>query len=158
MKNPPNKIILDTNLLLLLLVARTDATLLHRFKRVQIFTYQDIALLADILKQFIGLVTTPHVLAETSNFLGQAPSWQQAALVDQLKTFIRGGVEVYAPATKLIERDEFNTLGLTDAGLAQLSSDTVVLTVDYQLAGKINAMGGNALNFNHYRTGLLGSF
>jgi hypothetical protein len=148
------KVILDTNLLLLWLVAQTDATLLHQFKRVQQFTYQDIELLQSLIQPYREFVTTPHVLSETSNFLDQAPSWQRDALIDALKDFIRSGVEVYHPADELIDRDEFNAFGLTDTAIAQLSAEAVVLTADYRLAGKIEALGGNALNFNHYRTGL----
>ena len=154
MKPHLTKVILDTNLLLLWLVARTDATLLHQFKRVQQFTNQDIELLGELLQPYRKFVTTPHILSETSNFLDQAPSWQRTALIDGLKDFIRSGVEVYRPADELIDRDEFNAFGLTDTAIAQLSAEAVVLTVDYRLAGKIEALGGNALNFNHYRTGL----
>jgi hypothetical protein len=150
-----NKVILDTHLLLLWLVARTDARLLHQFKRVQAFTYQDIELLREILQPYREFVTTPHILSETSNFIDQAPSWQRTALVDELKDFIRGGVELFEPAQTLIERDEFSALGLTDTGMAQLSAEAGVITVDYHLAGKIEAMGGNALNFNHLRSGLV---
>jgi hypothetical protein len=143
---------LDTNLLLLLLVARTDETLLNQFKRVQVFTYEDIELLTELLRPYAEFVTTPHILSETSNFIDQAPSWRRSALVDCLKEFIDGGVEVFQPARLLIERDEFNALGLTDTAMSQLSDEAVVMTVDYRLAGKIEAMGGNALNFNHYRS------
>jgi len=148
----PTKVILDTNLLLLLLVARTDETLLNQFKRVQVFTYEDIELLTELLRPYAEFVTTPHILSETSNFIDQAPSWRRSALVDCLKEFIDGGVEVFQPARLLIERDEFNALGLTDTAMSQLSDEAVVMTVDYRLAGKIEAMGGNALNFNHYRS------
>ena len=78
--------------------------------------------------------------------------------MDALKEFIRSGVEVYrAAADELIERDEFNALGLTDTAIAQLSAEAIVITVDFRLAGKIEAMGGNALNFNHYRSALMTS-
>jgi hypothetical protein len=149
------KVILDTNLLLLWLVARTDATLLQQYKRVQSFTYQDIELLQSLIQPYREFVTTPHILSETSNFLDQAPSWQRTRLIDALKYFIRSGVEVYRPADDLIEQEEFNALGLTDTAIAQLSTEAVVLTVDFRLAGKIETMGGNAMNFNHYRTGLV---
>ena len=154
MKQQHKKVVLDTNLLLLWLVARTDANLLHQFKRVNQFTYQDFERLQELLQPYRKFVTTPHILSETSNFLDQAPLWQRDALIDALKDFIRSGVEIYRPAEELIERDEFNALGLTDTGIAQLSAEAVVLTVDFRLAGKIEALGGNALNFNHSRTGL----
>jgi hypothetical protein len=140
--------------MLLWLVARTDATLLHKFKRVQIFTYQDIELLRDLLQPYREFVTTPHILSETSNFIDQAPAGRRSYLIAEFKDFIRAGAEVYAPATALIERNEFNALGLTDTAMAELSTEAVVITVDYRLAGKIEAMGGYSVNFNHYRTGL----
>jgi hypothetical protein len=147
----PTKVVLDTNLLLLWLVARTDATLLSQFKRVQTFTYEDIELLAELLKPYAEFVTTPHILSETSNFIDQAPSWRRSALVDRLKEFIEGGVEVFEPARSLIEREEFNALGLTDPAMFELSDEAVVITMDFRLSGKIQAQGGNAVNFNQYR-------
>jgi hypothetical protein len=152
-KQHHKKVVLDTNLLLLWLVARTDANLLQKFKRVKQFTYRDFERLQELLQPYRKFVTTPHILSETSNFLDQAPLRQRTALIEALKDFIRSGVEVYRPADELIDRDEFNAFGLTDTAIAQLSAEAVVLTVDYRLAGKIEAMGGNALNFNHYRTG-----
>jgi hypothetical protein len=144
--------LLDTNLLLLLLVAQTDARILQEYKRVQSFTYQDIELLRNVLQPFQAHVTTPHILSETSNFLKQAPSWRRAGLGDAFKSFINEIAEIYEPAENLIVREEFNEFGLADTGLAQLSSDVVVITVDYPLSGKIEAIGGHALNFNHYRS------
>ena len=157
MKPHLTKVILDTNLLLLWLVARTDVTLLHQFKRVQAFTYEYIELLRELLRPYREFVTTPHILSETSNFIDQAPPWQRTALVEVLKDFIRDGVEVFEPAKTLIEREEFNALGLTGTGMAQLSAEAMVITVDYRLAGKIEAIGGYALNFNHYRSNLVAS-
>jgi hypothetical protein len=152
LKRRPYKAILDTNLLMLWLVARTDATLLRQFKRVRQFTHQDFERLQDVLRSYRKFVTTPHILAETSNFIDQAPSWRRDALIRQLKDFINDGTEIFEPARRLIERGEFNALGLTDTGMAQLSAEALVITVDYRLAGKIEAMGGNALNFNQYRS------
>ena len=148
----PTRIILDTNLLLLWLVARTDIALLLQFKRVQAFTRRDIELLRHVVEPFHTFVTTPHILSETSNFIDQAPPARRSVLIDELKDFIRAGIEIYAPATMLIERDEFNALGLTDTAMAELSADAVIITVDFRLAGKIEAMGGSALNFNYYRS------
>ena len=123
--------------MLLWLVARTDVSLLHRFKRVQAFTKRDIEILRNVIEPFHQFVTTPHILSETSNFIDQAPAGRRSYLIDEFKNFIRAGAEVYAPATALIERGEFNALGLTDTAMAELSAEAVVITVDYRLAGKI---------------------
>ncbi len=133
------------------LAGRTDITLLEKFKRIGMFSRQDLELLRDILLPFDSFVTTPHILSETSNFLDQAPYWLRAALLQEFKNFIRQGVEVYDPAESLMERDEFNVFGLTDTALSKLSSDAVVITVDFRLAGKIASNGGHVLNFTHFR-------
>jgi len=66
--------LLDTNVLLLKMVAETDPSLLRTFKRVQTFEERDIALLDRLLSEFDTLLSTPHVLAEASNFIDQAPA------------------------------------------------------------------------------------
>jgi len=144
--------LLDTNLLLLWLVAQTDPKILLTFKRVQMFTTSDIELLRKSMRRFSKQVTTPHILSETSNFIDQAPTLQRSALTAQFRLFIQGVAEIYRPAATLVDRDEFNILGLSDVGALAISTEAVVLTMDYKLAGKIRAMGGNALNFNEARS------
>lgn len=147
----PRKAILDTNLLLLWLVGQTDQSLLKSFKRVDTFSSSDVRRLKAIILPFRQLVTTPHILSETSNFIEQAPPWRRAALLAQFTVFVLNVAEVYQPAKSLVARGEFNALGITDTALAVLSADSVVVTVDHRLAGKIEALGGNALNFNRWR-------
>ena len=154
--NPaPGRVVLDTNLLLVWLVARTDEDLFQIYKRVKGFTREDARLLQELVTPFRQILTTPHILSETSNFIDQAPSWRRSALVDQFKRFIVETAEIYRPAELLIDREEFNSLGLADTALAELSTSALVITMDYRLSGKIEAMGGKALNFNHYRAGTL---
>ena len=152
MKSTPRKALLDTNLLLLWLVAQTDSSILLEFKRVQVFASPDIDLRREVVRGYSELVTTPHILAETSNFVDQAPSWRRPALTEALRSYIHEVVEIFYPADSLVDREEFNLLGITDTGLAQLSSEVVVITMDYPLSGKIEALGGHAVNFNHYRS------
>src|SRR5665213_511539 len=131
---------------------QTDAKLLLDFKRVSAFSYSDIHILRDLLKPFTAHVTTPHILAETSNFVDQAPQYKQAQVIGELRRYIDTVAELYRPAQMLAQRGEFAALGLTDTGIAELSSGVVVLTTDYHLSGKIDALGGHALNFNHSRS------
>jgi hypothetical protein len=155
LKRTPRRAILDTNLLLLWLVAETDAKILERFKRVQEFTAVDIELLSGLLVPYNEMVTTPHILSETSNFIDQAPPPYRELLIFALRRFITEIAEVYSPANKLIARKEFNILGLTDAGMVELSESAVVITRDFRLAGMILAAGGNAINFTQSRSGYL---
>jgi hypothetical protein len=151
----PRRAVLDTNLLLLWLVTETDLKLLERFKRVEQFTVRDVELLRTVLQPYVEMVTTPHILAETSNFVDQAPSAYRELLVGSLRVFIANIAELYSPAVQLIGRSEFNALGLTDTAVAELSTSAVVITQDFQLSGMIQAAGGSVINFNQLRSGYL---
>ncbi len=66
-------LLIDSNLLLLLFVGQYDPTRIQKFKRTDQFTVGDYELLADYVEQFRELVTTPSILTEVSNLLGQLP-------------------------------------------------------------------------------------
>jgi len=142
----------DTNILLLYLVAETDISLLRTFKRVQSFNSQDVDVLSVVLQPFRRFVTTPHVLAETGNFIDQAPQYRRADLLETYRSFIATQDEVYEDARSLTNRDEFAALGLADTGLSSLSSRFTVITMDFQLTGKIQQAGGSVINFQQVRS------
>jgi len=148
----PNVALLDTNVLLLWLVGLTDPSLFITFKRVDVFSPDDFKLLAQLLKRFQKLISTPHVLAEVSNFVDQAPQHRRRELVASLRTFAQQNKEHYEAAITLTRRDEFAALGLTDTGLAALSAEAVVITTDFHLSARIVTLGGHVLNFNHHRS------
>ncbi len=147
--------VIDTNLVLLLLVARVDQTLLLRYKRVQMFTNRDISLLHQVLKSFREICTTPNVLTEVSNFLGQAPTYAQTPLKKEFAVYIESKKEIYTPSADLVVRQSFFNFGLTDCTLEDASAEHTVITTDHRLAGKIQKMGRRAINFNHARTSYL---
>ena len=142
----------DTNILLLYLVAETDISLLQTFKRVQNFDAQDKGVLRDVLKPFQTITTTPHVLAETSNFIDQAPNYRRADLFETFRDFINSNAESYEESKSLSLRDEFLDLGLADTGLSSLSSRLTVITMDFHLAGRIQRAGGAVINFQNVRS------
>ena len=112
------------------------------------FDYDDVKSLRMVMAGFARTITTPHVLAETSNFLQQAPIHRRAALVRELVSYTNTAVEHYRPANALSLRAEFATLGLTDTAMIDLSERVLVLTTDYNLAGRIATLGGHALHFS----------
>jgi hypothetical protein len=147
--------ILDTNLVLLWLVAKSDPGLLARYKRVQMFTDRDIPLLDQMLGSFQRNLTTPQVLTEVSNFLGQAPPYAQQQLKSTFAEYISARQEIYVRSADLATHRVFLELGLTDCSLEDASFQHTIITTDYRLTGKIVSMGGRALNFNHARAGYL---
>jgi hypothetical protein len=151
MSDTPRTAVLDTNVLLLLLAGETDASLLRTFKRVDSFTEMDLELLTTTLQPFREIITTPHVLAEVSNFVDQAPLYKRADLISALQRFVEENAEHYEYARRLVVRAEFRWLALADTGLVSLSSEAVIVTTDYQLANQIALDGGHVINFNHLR-------
>jgi hypothetical protein len=143
------RVVLDKAVLLLWLVGRTNVDLLLTFKRVKSFKSEDLDLLVELLSDTAEILTTPHVLAEVSNFVDQSPQYAREALIRSFRAFADSHVELYREAKALVFRPQFSALGLTDTGLLELSSQAVILTVDYRLVGKILAMGGRAENFHH---------
>jgi len=127
-------------------------SLLQTFKRVQNFNSQDVDVLAVVMQPFRQFVTTPHVLAETGNFIDQAPQYRRADLLETYRSFIATQDEVYENARSLTKRPEFVALGLADTGLSSLSSRFTVITMDFQLAGKIQRAGGSVINFQQARS------
>lgn len=61
------KVLLDTNLLLLLLIGSIDRGLLRSNKRVKKYSVHEYSLLRSILRDASGLVTTAHVNSQTSD-------------------------------------------------------------------------------------------
>lgn len=144
--------LLDTNVLMLKMVAETDASLLRTYKRVQQFEEGDIVLLGELLSRFDILYSTPHVLTEASNFIDQAPQHRRKELFDCFQRYVTANEERYETALALVKRNEFVSLGLADTGLCSLSNIAVVITMDFHLSGRIEAIGGSVVNFNHYRS------
>src|SRR6266567_2020300 len=128
--------ILDSNLLLFSWCSDFHPALVSKFKRLSSFQIEDVDLLSETLKVFPVLKTTPHVLTEVSNLANQLPSWLK---------------EDWIPAATIAHNELF-WLGLTDAGLAQLASTHVILTIDFPLSNSLESRGLNVINFTHLRS------
>jgi uncharacterized protein YacL len=55
------------------------------------------------------------------------------------------------PAADLAQMPEFAAFGITDAALARLSSEALVVTEDYRLSGALRSQGISVLNFRDLR-------
>jgi hypothetical protein len=75
-KHRANGLLIDTNLLVLFLVGKTNKSRILSFKRTQAYTLEDFELLERLVDQFRTLITTPHVLTRSQQS-GQPP-WKGA--------------------------------------------------------------------------------
>ena len=142
---------LDSNLLLLYLVSR-DNHLLHligTWKRLNTFERQDAVRLVRLTSTFRSLLTTPHVLTETSNFIGQLAESAKSVLLANFKSYIDQTEEYSTPARVVSDHPAFSRLRLTDCALLELPIACTILTVDFHLAAQRRSSGGLVMNFNH---------
>lgn len=97
------------------------------------------------------LVATPHVLSQVSDLTDL--SVRERALVRELfKSTIEIVEEKYDTAKRLVQHPLFGRFGLADASVAAVCErKVVVLTADVQLQVALQALGLDAINFNHVR-------
>jgi hypothetical protein len=149
-------ILLDTNVLLLLLLANFQPLLVGG-KRLEKYALEDGLLLTNFVRLFSRILTTPHILAETSNLASQA-------LSGKLKTeffstlfplFCNDSPEaLHSCEVKEagVDRPLFIRLGLTDASVvASLDATRLLLTDDLDLYLAAIGKGVPAINFTHMR-------
>lgn len=149
-------ILLDTNVLLLLLFAIYQPDKIGK-KRLAKYGESDGELLVSYIKQFSRVLTTQHVLAETSNLLRQIVSGQLSS--DLAKEFHPlfclnqpNSFEQCAVEGENIDIELFSQLGLTDSGLAAVvQTKRLLLTDDLDLYLATISRGGDAINFTHMR-------
>lgn len=134
------KLVLDTNLLLLLLIGSCDKNLLSRSACTQKYTSSDYDLLVTTLRFFNAeIVITPHILAEFSDFSRRdikEPKihYYLMTVVDRLKAY----QEEHVPLERLlgVEIKILAMLGFPDMSIIEAAKkiDGVILTDDIGLS------------------------
>lgn len=148
--------LLDTNLLAVLLVGQLGVGYIEKNKKTRNYTSDDFDLLAELLDSFKDIVTTPHILAETTNLIDWVTGKHRDILFAYLEYFIEKKQEIYFPAENIIENSVFNQLGLTDTGIIEVAktNNFVIITSDLDLYNHSISQNLKAINFNHIRNGV----
>jgi hypothetical protein len=144
-------LVVDTNILLLLVVGGVDPARLgvHKRTRSLAVSPDELGMLVGVVERFRRIRTTPTILAEASNLLGERTEYR--ALLAEL---LLGWIEVYEPSLDIARRlgPEYLRLGLVDAAMIDLAAQgDVVLTDDAVLYHTLLSHDCNALNFTHLR-------
>jgi hypothetical protein len=151
-KHRANGLLIDTNLLLLYLVGRTNKNRIQTFKRTQQYTIDDFDLLEILVSRFATLITTPHLLTELSN-LATLQGTERSRLNALFKQIVEQTQEFYDESRRIVSDAAFNRLGLADAAITTLCRRNVlVLTDDLALYLGLTERGVDVINFNHIRT------
>jgi hypothetical protein len=149
----PRRLLLDTNLLILLVVGLTDLRIIARHKRLQ-HTYDvtDFREIVEYVRISDGLVFCPHVLAETSNLLRQTSEPDKSRISDRYRLLIGSVNETLVSSLAAANHPEFNRLGLTDSVLLLMSAEGgALITDDLPLFLAAQRTGAEAINYNHVR-------
>jgi len=147
-----DKLLLDTNLLILLVIGLTEPAQIERFKRTRAYTRADYELLRGFVNGYRALVTTPNVLTETSNLAGQLAEPLRGKALGVLAGFINGAEERFYVSRVLTEERLYLQLGLTDAAVQHAAAEQIsILTDDLPLYGRLASEGAEVFNFHHLR-------
>lgn len=152
-----NGVLLDTNLLVLLIVGLVDEKLIKTHKKLGAYTVQDFKILVGILETCKHIITTPHILAETSNLaVFGAHGNVENRIFLALRSFLLAEkfIEKHHQASVIVDREGYLQYGLSDIGLLEaLSKDQkyVLLTDDHRFSGYAEKKNFDVLNFNHLR-------
>jgi hypothetical protein len=147
-------ILLDTNLLLLLFIGLADSDWVNDFGRTrnQQFTDREFFLLESIVKTFSKIVTTPHILTETTNFVFQIDGKRRQSALQIIAKSIQSFKERRKESKKLVLHGGFYNFGLTDSAILDLPTKRyLVLSIDAALVIALQKKGVDAINFNHLR-------
>jgi rRNA-processing protein FCF1 len=145
-------LLIDSNLLLLLFVGLRDRNRIQKFKRTAQFTISDFERLSAFIGRFKEVVTTPSILTEVSNLLGQLPDSLKYSFYQHFAHAMKTVHEQYTPSQELSNDRAFPKFGLTDTAILQAASERcLVLTDDFRLTQYLLSQNINVINFNQLR-------
>lgn len=125
------RLILDTNLFILLIAGRANSAFPEGHKRLKGYGRADFNLLYEFVAAHDRVQFTPHVLAETSNLLVSGLLEPlRSDVMRELRGQIERGEELASPSVAAAARPEFLWLGLTDAGLIEATKNGALLLTD----------------------------
>lgn len=138
---------IDTNIALLYLVGSYDVSLIRNHSRTAKYSESDFEKISKFIDFFVEKVTTPHVLTEISNLLGEG-----AELRAVLSGFIKSSTEYYLSGIDLSDSGAFLGYGLTDSAIFETGrSNYLVVTDDGPLYSFLLGSNVDAVNLTQIR-------
>jgi hypothetical protein len=146
--------LIDTNLLCLLVVGSVGKNLIKGHKRLRVFTELDFDHLVKVLSLFPNIITTPHILTETSNLLRHSAEPLRSAVSQALGRFVEGVEESGVAALEVVNHPQYSRLGITDCVLMiAAESGAVIISDDLDLCLAASGAGSMVINYNYFRDG-----
>lgn len=142
-----NGVFIDSELLIFYIVCKTDIRLLGKTKITKQYDENDYILISEFVEAFNNKITSPHILTETSDLLGENNDFHLT-----LKEYINSAVEKNIPSVEIAKSESFLALGLADSAIIEISKASyLVLTDDNDLYGYLSTKGIDAVKFSYLK-------
>lgn len=149
------RLLLDTNVLLLLILAKIDATQVGRGSLSK-YEYSDFLALHLICENFSALLTTPHILTEVCHLGSKDVEGPKRTMMYELLQ--RHSAPEQSISLSVLGLRSLSRVGVADSVIEALCDrDTLLISDDRELCGIVARRGNHVVNFNHVRDILLGS-
>ena len=146
-------ILIDTNLLIVAIVAEADPTQVERVGRTRAYTLDDVRLLRQVTDEHENILVTPHILTEASNLLGQIAEPLHSEIRSRIAALVPQWAERADSSAAVVADPYFMRFGMTDAAVARCAgTDVTILTDDLKLYAALAKNGNRVINFTHVRT------
>ena len=155
--NSSRGLLVDTNLLLLLVIGALSPEQIGNHKRTNKYSVEDYRLLLAFVDRFRIVITTPNILTETSNLLGEY-SYQGQQGLQLLERVAQVMQEVYYESMPTMAAYSacYLKFGLSDTAIQCAAKENyLVLTDDLNFCAYLQGQGLLALNFNNLRSGYI---
>lgn len=145
-------VLVDTNILLLYFVGKTNRARISKFNRTQSFSPEDYDLLLQVLSYFRIVVTTPNILTEVNSLANQLGEPERSQCFSIFAQGVSTLEETYLESRQIVTDQQFTKFGLTDCGILNFAKDQyLVLTDDLRFAVYLQGQGVDTVNFNNLR-------
>jgi rRNA-processing protein FCF1 len=146
-------ILIDTNILLLLFVGIVNPDRIEKFERTENFKKEDYDILSATIQGFAKIVVTPNILTEVSSFINKLKEPERSQCFEAMSQAFDRLDEFYIESNTATQVEKFAKYGLTDSGIISLAQrdSYLVLTDDFKLAGYLQKIGIDTINFNNIR-------
>ena len=135
-------LLIDTNIVLLYIIGSIDISMIRNFSRTSMFTENDFDRVSKFIDYFTVKITTPHILTEVSNLLGNKEIHYL-----YLRTYLENSNEIFLKSAEISINKSFLSFGLTDAAVIETGKDLyLIFTNDRPLYGYLNRNNIDAVN------------
>ena len=140
-------LLIDTNIVLLYVVGSFNPLLIREFSRTAMFDENDFYRISKFIGYFELKITTPHILTEVSDLIGNREFIQLA-----LKTYIETSKEYFSKSVNVCKNKSFLNFGLADTAISESAKDSyLVVTNDNKLFGYLSNQKIDVINLEQIR-------